>query len=78
MSALRLHIEHLVLHGVAPEEAAGVVAALKTELGRALVSGALPERSHTTPMIRAALPASSKGAALGRAAGRAIATGVCR
>lgn len=78
MSTVRLHIDRLVLHGVAPEEAASVVAALKTELGRSLVSGELPTQATATPVLRGQLPAGAQGAALGRAAGKKIAGGIAR
>jgi hypothetical protein len=73
---IRLHIERLVLEGVAPRDAAAVVAAFQAELGRLLAAPAAPAEGHTAPAVSVAAPTPRDTASAGRVAAVAVARAI--
>jgi hypothetical protein len=72
---VELHIDELVLTGVAPHQRAAVVDAFRAELARAVRVDAAPP--PVLPPERLQIdPVQADGAAVGAAAGRALARGL--
>jgi hypothetical protein len=70
---IRVRIDEMVLHGVAPRDHVALVAAFRAELTRVIAAGA-PTAARATPSVTLLAPASPTSSALaaGRAAGAAV------
>jgi hypothetical protein len=75
---VHLHIDRLVLHGVAPGDRAAVLGALQAEITRQLQAPGVAARLAGLPSVPALRPAPRAASVGGEALGRAAATQLVR